>query len=129
MSNNCTELYGTVVDTHNGLVKVSISNDHCSSCMCSCKNGNREIRIKSHRHFNNGDSVVITYNGSSVYVLSAIMYGIPILFMCIFAVIGVYGLKLSQLASAVFSVLSLVPAWYVVKKLSAKQKYPEISRR
>lgn len=126
MSNSSHEVFGTVTNVKNGIIEVELSNNACNSCSCGCKSSGRRLHLKTDKIFSTGDEVILRSFRSSPLVPSFFAYGIPLIFVIISAFSAVYLLKLSELSSALLTLLSLVPAWYLAKKLSAKEQYPEI---
>ena len=127
MSNDACEAAGIITAVNGCFITVRLSSDGCASCGC-CAGGVREIRLKTAHVFSVGEKVSVHQDEGTALKYAAIFYGIPVVFMTAAAFISGVLFNLSEIKTAFSALAAIFPAWLIVKKLSVRARYPEITR-
>ncbi|MCK9225206.1 MAG: SoxR reducing system RseC family protein [Candidatus Muirbacterium halophilum] len=120
------KITGRVISLKNDFVKIKyIRNSACFHCKSkdSCVDSERkeeeiEFKIDNSEDFKVGDNVnIIQTVDINPVILILIMYGIPVLFMVVSAMIGQNIFKVSEIVLALIIILSLFPSFFICKFL------------
>lgn len=129
MSNDACGASGVVTSIKDGFITVRLSSGECASCGCGCRGGNAPvIRLKTAENFSVGDEVALFLPEGAALRHAVLFYGTPVIFMTFAAFAAGFLLKLPEITAASCSLAALLPAWLIVKKLSAWEKYPKVTK-
>lgn len=117
---------GIVKSVNKNYVTIELINDACNSCQGCCNASKKEIKIKSSDKFNIGDEVTINQEKNKAMLYTFLFYGLPIIFLLFMLFILKTLFNLSDNITALILILSLIPAFFVVKVLSKNAIYPII---
>ncbi len=110
----------------NGIIKLELINEMCSSCDSCCKIQEKEVTIKCNDKFNIGDKVIIKQYRNKAFNSALLFYGVPIIFVLFFLFISKIILSLSDIFTAFITLLSLIPSFFIVKYFSKNINYPVV---
>lgn len=95
----------------------------CENCTSSCLmvSTPKKISLRTNKKYNQGETVSLIIDEKYMLKLSLMLYGLPILFMFIFALV-IDNVFHKDTITAVSALISLIISWAVLKVISKKIK-------
>ena len=95
----------------------------CENCTSSCLMAStpKKISLHTNKQYNQGDTVSLIIDEKYMLKLSLMLYGLPSLFMFIFALV-IDNIFHKDTITAVSALISLIISWAVLKVISRKIK-------
>ena len=95
----------------------------CENCTSSCLMAftPKKISLRTNKKYNQGETVSLIIDEKYMLKLSLMLYGLPILFMFIFALV-IDNIFHKDTITAVSALISLIISWAVLKVISKKIK-------
>ena len=95
----------------------------CENCTSSCLMAStpKKISLHTNEKYNQGETVSLIIDEKYMLKLSFMLYGLPILFMFIFALV-IDNIFHKDTITAVSALISLIISWAVLKVISRKIK-------
>lgn len=95
----------------------------CENCTSSCLMAStpKKISVRTNKKYNQGETVSLIIDKKYMLKLSLMLYGLPILFMFIFALV-IDNIFHKDTITAVSALISLIISWAVLKVISRKIK-------
>ena len=95
----------------------------CENCTSSCLMAStpKKISLRTNKKYNQGETVSLIIDKKYMLKLSLMLYGLPILFMFIFALV-IDNIFHKDTITAVSALISLIISWAVLKVISRKTK-------
>ena len=95
----------------------------CENCASSCLMAStpKKISLRTNKKYNHGETVSLIIDEKYMLKLSLMLYGLPILFMFIFALV-IDNIFHKDTITAVSALISLIISWAVLKVISKKIK-------
>ena len=95
----------------------------CENCTSSCLMAStpKKISLHTNKKYNQGETVSLIIDKKYMLKLSLMLYGLPILFMFIFALV-IDNIFHKDTITAVSALISLIISWAVLKVISRKIK-------
>lgn len=95
----------------------------CENCTSSCLMAStpKKISVRTNKKYNHGENVSLIIDENYMLKLSLILYGLPILFMLVFALV-IDNVFHKDTITALSALISLIISWAVLKFISKKIK-------
>ena len=95
----------------------------CENCTSSCLMAStpKKISVRTNKKYNQGETVYLIIDENYMLKLSLMLYGLPILFMLVFALV-IDNIFHKDTITALSALISLIISWAVLKFISKKIK-------
>ena len=95
----------------------------CENCTSSCLMAStpKKISVRTNKKYNQGETVSLIIDENYMLKLSLMLYGLPILFMLVFALV-IDNIFQKDTITALSALISLIISWAVLKFISKKIK-------